>query len=166
MAIRYTPFQSSGSPVLPPNQTMSPGQHLISPSGQFRLVLQADGNLVITDNDAVVWVADENQVYSRTLHQKKMREPLQFVISNSGFLYDPSRKRLWIASSTHSTDKSLWFNTCMVIQDDGNLVIYDQRTGNLCWARFGFVPGRIPKPKQRWMKSLPNGIKIHEWKFD
>jgi hypothetical protein len=78
--------------------------------------LQADGNLVITDNGAIAWVADGNQPYSRTLHPKKMREPLMFVISNSGFLYDPSRRRTWIAESTHSTDKSLWYNACMVIQ--------------------------------------------------
>ncbi|MEJ5061946.1 MULTISPECIES: hypothetical protein [unclassified Pseudomonas] len=165
MAIRYTPFQASGSPVLPPNQTMTPGQYLMSPNGRFRLVLQVDGNLVITDNGAVVWIADGNQIYSRTLYPKKMREPLMFVISNNGFLYDPSRRRLWIADSTHSIDKSLWYNTCMVIQDDGNLVIYDKRTGSMCWARFGFTPGRIPKPKERWVKVLPDGTEIPIWKF-
>ncbi|VVN04423.1 hypothetical protein [Pseudomonas fluorescens] len=66
----------------------------MSENGRFQLVLQADGNLVITDGGAIVWVADDNQIYSKTLHPKKMREPLQFVISNSGFLYDPSRRRL------------------------------------------------------------------------
>ncbi|WPN29803.1 hypothetical protein QMK54_29090 [Pseudomonas sp. P5_109] len=163
MAITYTPFQANGSPLLPPNQMMSAGQYLMSENGQFRLVLQADGNLVITDNGAVVWVADANQIYSRTLYQKRMNQRLQFVISNSGFLYDPSRKRLWVAESSHSTDKSLWYNACMVMQDDGNLVIYDGRTGSLCWARFGFVPGRIPKAKQA--KVLFEGIEIKTWKF-
>lgn len=163
MAIRYTPFQNSGSPVLPPNQTMSAGQYLTSPSGRFRLALQADGNLVIKDGEAIIWVADGNQIYSKTLYPKKMREPLMFVISNSGFLYDPSRRRLWIAESSHSIDKSLWYNTCMTIQDDGNLIIYDQRTGNLCWARSGFVPGRISKPNpiNIWFE----GIEIKTWKF-
>jgi len=85
------------------------------------LRLQADGNLVIKENEIIVWVADSNQAHSKTLHRKKMREPLHFVISNSGFLYDPSRKRLWIAESTHSVDKSLWYNACRVIQNDGNL---------------------------------------------
>lgn len=165
MAIRYTSFQKSGSPVLPPNQTMSPGQHLMSPNGRFRLELQADGNLVIKDGGAIVWFADGTQIHSKTLHPKKMREPLMFVISNSGFLYDPSRRRLWIAESTHSTDKSLWTNACMVIQDDGNLVIYDQRTGNLCWARSGFIPGRIPKAKERFTRVLPDGTEIKTWKF-
>ncbi|PMU07275.1 hypothetical protein SAMN04490185_0641 [Pseudomonas frederiksbergensis] len=165
MAITYTPFQASGSPVLPPNQMMSPGQYLISLNGRFRLLLQADGNLIITDNGAVVWIADGSQTYSRTLHPKKMREPLMFVISNNGFLYDPSRRRLWIAESTHSSDKSLWYNTCMVIQDDGNLVIYDQRTGDLRWARSGFVPGRIPKAKERFTRVLEDGTEIKTWKF-
>ncbi|APV40274.1 hypothetical protein PFAS1_13260 [Pseudomonas frederiksbergensis] len=165
MAITYTPFQASGSPVLPPNQTMSPGQYLMSLNGRFRLLLQAEGNLIITDNGEVVWIADGSQTYSRTLHPKKMREPLMFVISNNGFLYDPSRRRLWIAESTHSTDKSLWYNTSMVIQDDGNLVIYDQRTGNLCWARSGFVPGRIPKAKERFTRVLEDGTEIKTWKF-
>ncbi|MGA5483471.1 MULTISPECIES: hypothetical protein [Pseudomonas] len=94
-----------------------------------------------------------------------MREPLQFVISNSGFLYDPSRRRLWIAESTHSTDKSLWYNTYMTVQDDGNLVIYDQRTGSLRWARFGFIPGRLRKPKQKWLRKLPNGTEFFKWEF-
>jgi hypothetical protein len=165
MAITYTSFQANGSPVLPPNQMMSAGQYLMSNNGRFRLVLQADGKLVITDSGTVVWVADTNQTYSKTLYQKKMNQRLQFVISNSGFLYDPSKKRLWIAESTHSTDKSLWYNTCMVIQDDGNLVIYDQRTGNLCWARSGFVPGRIPKAKERFTRVLDDGTEIKTWKF-
>ncbi len=165
MAIRYTPFQASGSPLLPPNQMMSAGQYLMSENGRFRLVSQADGNLVLTDHGTVVWVADANQIYSKTSYTKRMNQRLQFVISNSGFLYDPSRRRLWIAESTHSTDKSLWYNTCMVIQDDGNLVIYDRRTGNLCWARFGFVPGRTSKPKERLVRVLPDGKQIYEWKF-
>lgn len=165
MAIRYTPFQKNGSLVLPANQTMSPGQYLMSNNGQFRLTLQADGNLVMTNNGVTTWVADGNQAYSKTLYPKKMREPLMFVISNSGFLYDPSRRRLWIAESTHSTDKSLWDNACMVIQDDGNLVIYDQRTGNLCWARFGFVPGRIPKAKERYTRVFEDGSEIKTWRF-
>jgi hypothetical protein len=64
MAVTYTPFQASGSPLLPPNQRMSPGQYLMSANGHFRLVLQADGNLVIKNGEAVVWVADSNQPYS------------------------------------------------------------------------------------------------------
>ena len=165
MTITYVSFQASGSPLLPPNQIMSTEQNLTSANGRFQLILQADGNLVIKEGLALIWVADSNQIYSKTLHRKKMREPLHFVISNSGFLYDPSRKRLWIAESTHSTDRSLWNNACLIIQNDGNLVIYDRRTGNPCWARFGFVPGRNPKQKIQLINTLPNGTPLFEWKF-
>lgn len=165
MAINYTPFQTSGTPLLPPNQMMSPGQYLMSENGHFRLVLQADGNLVIKEGETIVWMADSNQAYSKTLQRKKMREHLHFVISNSGFLYDPSRRRLWIAESTHSIDKSLWYNACMVIQNDGDLLIYDQRTGNLCWARFGFTPGRMPKRTFTVVNILPNGAPFTLWEF-
>lgn len=165
MSTHYSPFQASGFLMLPPNQTMSPGQYLMSENGRFRLELQADGNLVIKEGGSTVWLADSNQAYSKTLQRKKMRERLHFVISNSGFLYDPSRRRLWIAESTHSNDKSLWNNACMVIQNDGNLVIYDQRTGNLCWARFGFIPGRRPKRTFTAINILPSGAPIPIWEF-
>jgi len=165
MAINYTPFQTSGTPLLPPNQMMSPGQYLMSENGHFRLVLKADGNLVIKEGETIVWMANSNQAYSKTLQRKKMHEHLHFVISNSGFRYDPSRRRLWIAESTHSVDKSLWYNACMVIQNDGNLVIYDQRTGNLCWARFGFTPGRMPKRTFTVVNILPNGVPFTLWEF-
>ena len=88
MIVKFTPFQASGSILLPPNQTMSPGQYLVSENGQFRLLLQADGHLVIKDGEVVVWVADGSQIYSRTVYRKKIREPLHFVVSNNGFLYD------------------------------------------------------------------------------
>ncbi|RKS19939.1 hypothetical protein BJ917_3824 [Pseudomonas sp. WPR_5_2] len=165
MTSTFTPFQASGTSVLPPNQTMSPGQFLLSENRRYSLLLQADGNLVIKDGEVVIWVADENQPYSRTLYQKKMNEPLRFVIANNGILYDPARRRMWIAESTHSLDKSLWYNTCMVMQDDGNLIIYDRRTGSLRWARFGFAPGRIPKPTQKWIRELPHHEPLFTWDF-
>lgn len=165
MAINPTPFQLSGTPLLPPNQTMSPGQYLISENGRFRLELQADGNLIIKEGEIIIWTADNHQAYSKTLQRKKMREHLHFVISNSGFLYDPSRRRLWIAESTHSIDKSLWYNACMVMQNDGNLVIYDQRTGNLCWARTGFTPGRMAKRTFNVLNILPDGRPYTLWEF-
>ncbi|MGD8219042.1 hypothetical protein [Pseudomonas thivervalensis] len=163
MAAPYTPFKASGSPQLPPNQTMSPGQYLKSSNGRFRLILQVDGNLVIKEGEKIIWTASEKQPYSATLYPRRRSVHLQFVVSNSGFLHDPFRRRLWIAESTHSTDKSLWYNTCMTMQDDGNLVIFDMRTGKLCWARFGFVPGRMSKPKR--VRILFEDVPIYTWSF-
>jgi hypothetical protein len=162
MSIKYSAFQNSGSPVLPPNQMMTPGQFLQSPNGRFRLDLHSDGNLVIKDNGNIIWVADGNQPYSRTLSRKQKGAPW-LVVSNSGFLYDPARSRLWIAESTHTRDKSYWLHSHMSIQDDGNLVIYDGRAGALRWARFGFTPGRS-KPVKKIYVNGPHNVKdIHTW---
>ena len=57
------------------------------------------------------------------------------------------------------------FNYVLHMQYDGNLVIYDQRTGSLRWARFGFIPGRLRKPKQKWLRKLPNGTEFFKWEF-
>ena len=88
----------------------------------------------------------------------------RFIVSNSGFLYDSLRSRTWIAESSHTRDKSVWYNSYLTLQDDGNMVIYDNRTGDLCWARFGFVPGRLPGPKM--YKVLFQSDERPIWKFD
>ncbi|MBX8512693.1 hypothetical protein K5D34_23685 [Pseudomonas cichorii] len=160
MSIQYTQFNGSGSPVLPPNQKMTPGQFLLSPNGRFRLELHDDGNLVIKDNGVVIWVADNSQPYSLTLSRKQKGAPW-LVVSNSGFLYDPARSRLWVAESTHTKDKSHWYHSHMSMQDDGNLIIYDDRAGNLLWARSGFIPGRHNKT----IRVLVEPFKIYTWRF-
>ncbi|WP_434602098.1 hypothetical protein [Pseudomonas sp. Z4-7] len=85
MAVRYTPFKASGSPQLPPNQTMSPGQYLKSSNGRFRLILQADGNLVIKDGEAIVWTAGDKQPYSVTLYPKKCVSLYNLSLATAAF---------------------------------------------------------------------------------
>lgn len=106
--INYGSFTGSGGAVLPPNQIMRPGQFLQSPNERFKLDLQADGNLVVKDNGAVVWVADGNQPCSNTLSRRLMRVPW-VVVSTSCFLYDPARAKLGIAEGTHAKDTSYWY---------------------------------------------------------
>jgi hypothetical protein len=158
--VNYVPFNGSGSSVLPPNQFMTPGQFLVSPNGRFVLALQADGNLVIKDNRVVVWVANRDQPYSLTLAGNRLTD-VRFYVSNSAFLHDVHGRRKWIAESSHSRDKSLWFHSHLSIQDDGNMVIYDNRNGDLCWARFGFVPSRAKK------KLVPvyGPYTVYKWRF-
>lgn len=164
MSIQYGFFNGSGAPVLPPNQKMMPGQFLQSPNGRFRLELLGDGNLIIKDHGTVVWVANGNQPYSRTLSRKQGGAPW-LVVSNGGFLHDPARSRIWIAESTHTRDKSFWYHSHMSMQDDGNLVIYDGRAGELRWARYGFVPGRT-KAKNKRLKVLFQSREFEIFQFD
>lgn len=101
--ISYQPFLGSGGVLLPPNQAMQAGQFIKSENGRFILRLRSDGNLVLEDGGTVIWIADESQPYSSTFRQRA-REPLQFVVSNSGFYmilsesgYGPlSPQRHWI----------------------------------------------------------------------
>ncbi len=137
-------FQGSGGELLPPNQSMRAGQFIKSANGRFVLRLRDDGNLVLEDGGSVVWVADHRQPYSSTFNNRT-REPLHFVVSNSGFLYDPSRGRIWSAQSTETLDRSYWENNFLKVSDTGNILIFDGRNGEVRWARQGFAPGRLPR---------------------
>lgn len=47
--------------------------------------MQADGNLVIKDREAIIWTAGDKQLHSVTLYPRRMREPLQFVVRSGAF---------------------------------------------------------------------------------
>lgn len=116
-----------GDHALRNNEEMHPGQFISSADGRFKLTLQPDGNLVLLETEVQVWIADSNQPHSKTLNRKEKGGAF-FYVSNSGFLQDPARSRFWIAEATHTKDESYWYNTHLMIQDDGNLVILDIRT--------------------------------------
>jgi hypothetical protein len=137
---------------------MTPGQFLQSPNGRFRLDLHSDGNLVIKDNGNIIWVADGNQPYSRTLSRKQKGAPW-LVVSNSGFLYDPARSRLWIAESTHTRDKSYWLHSHMSIQDDG--IWSFTMVGQALFGGHGLVSLQVGRNQsRRFMLMAPTMLRI------
>ncbi|AZD65985.1 D-mannose binding lectin [Pseudomonas chlororaphis] len=121
-----TPFQGSGTSILPAYQTMTAGQFLLSPSGRFKLLLQADGNLVLLDNGAVAWIANTDQPYSSTI-PLRYQVPPQFYVQYGAFLDDPARARTWLTNNTTFTSEDQWNRTHLVLQDDGNLVLVDSQ---------------------------------------
>lgn len=129
MKINYTNFNDNGAWVLSPNQVMRPGNFLKSKSGQYTLSLREDANLVLNDGSTDIWIANADQPFSDTLplHKKPSKTPITFVVSHSGFLEDPIRKRVWRAGSTDTSDKSAWFHSHLCVQDDGNIFIMDIR---------------------------------------
>ncbi len=118
-----TPFTRSGTNILPPNQYMSIGQQLVSPNGRYKLVLQADANLALYDGETAIWVANGNQPYSSEIYNQRNTQT-RFYVSNSVFLEDAQRARLWTAS-TRRAEEGLWYRSHLSIQDDGNLVTLD-----------------------------------------
>ena len=97
--------------ILAPNQFLGINGTLTSPNGQFQLILQSDGNLVIyrLSNHHALWS-------SKTNGQDAMRAIMQ---SDGNFvLYGFHSNALW-ASGTNGKAGAF-----LDMQSDGNLVIY------------------------------------------
>ncbi|BCJ05575.1 MULTISPECIES: putidacin L1 family lectin-like bacteriocin [unclassified Pseudomonas] len=119
------PFNGVGTSVLPAYQTLSAGQYLLSPNQRFKLLLQGDGNLVIQDNGATVWVANEQQPFSSSIPLRNKKAPLAFYVQYGAFLDDYSRRRVWLTNNSTFTSNDQWNRTHLVLQDDGNIVLVD-----------------------------------------
>ncbi|CAL9381184.1 hypothetical protein SUDANB95_01060 [Actinosynnema sp. ALI-1.44] len=92
------------------NENLYRGQQKTSPNGQFRLVLQNDGNLVFYN------AANQALWHTFTYGTGVVRATLQ---SNGDFvLYDSAGNARW-RTNTAGTPSDR-----MVVQDDGNLVLY------------------------------------------
>lgn len=100
--------------------TLAGGQQLVSPNGQYRTVMQGDGNLVLyTASGHVLWD-------SRTNGHSGARTVLQGTDGNL-VIYASNNAVLWSASTnTHPGDR-----LCM--QSDANLVVYSSSNAAL-WA--------------------------------
>ncbi|KQW49370.1 hypothetical protein ASC77_11905 [Nocardioides sp. Root1257] len=97
-------------------QTLLAGQYLRSPSGQYTLVQQDDGNLVEYKDSTAVW--------SSGTHGSGLRTAMQG--DGNAVVYDGG-------SAKWSTDSWGSGGTQLVLQDDGNLVVYDAN-GKAVWA--------------------------------
>lgn len=95
---------------LQPGQTLTAGQRISSPNGQYALTLQADGNLVLyTAKGAALWA-------SNTVGKFGARAVLQ---QDGNFvMYDGAGAAFW---ATNTAGHSGAF---LRVQDDGNVVLY------------------------------------------
>ena len=85
------------------------GQSIVSPSGQFSLTLQNDGNLVLYQGTSPLWATNTQGQSSKNA---VMQTDGNFV------LYDASGTPLF-ASHTDGHPPAV-----LILQDDGNLVVY------------------------------------------
>ena len=99
------------SNTLTPNQYLSINGSMTSTNGQFQLILQQDGNLVLyrLANHHALWS-------SKTNGQDAMRAIMQ--ADGNFVLYNFDGKPLW-SSKTNGQN-----NAFLTMQDDGNVVIY------------------------------------------
>lgn len=124
-----------------PNQGLNVGQFINSADDRFRLILQADGNLVLYDQANVpLWAS--NSVGHPYVWDVVMQGDGNLVI------YDVRGNPLW-ASNTNGHAGAY-----VVAQNDGNLVIYDSGNRPL-WASNTVVPAQ-PSAPTKPDQLLPN----------
>ena len=108
-----------GSDGLASGGSLVAGQSLHSPSGQYRLDVQADGNLVEYGNGRALW-------YTSTWSGKGTHLDLQ--ADGNLVLYSAAGAALW-NSGTYGSGSG----NRLAVQDDGNLVVYAS-TGRALWT--------------------------------
>lgn len=138
---RIIPFTQVGSSVLPPRNFMLVGQYLESPSKQYKLIFEADANLVLYDNGVKIWVADSATPYVYVDNRPNSDLVNCVYMQGSFFLVDHVHSRTWATSGDWiegAADRAY-----LQVQDDGNVVVVD---GVPRWARFGFTPVAVARP--------------------
>jgi len=122
VAPSFTPMldaDPAGFGVLCPGMGLGIGEYITSDSLSFKLLMDDDGNLKVidgSDND-VLWSTGQNIGGVRFL----------FQADGNGIDFDANGKLIW---STKTAGRP---NSIMVIQNDGNLAIYDVQTGKTLW---------------------------------
>lgn len=98
-------------PVLAAGQQLVQTQYLASNNGRYTCMMQVDGNLVVKEDQRMIWAADSFG---------KGRDPYRVALHSDGNLvvYDRTNQPMW-QSNTRG-------NSRLVMEDDGRLVIYDQ----------------------------------------
>lgn len=90
-------------------QLLNVGHQLVSESLRYRLILQADGNLVLYNNSTAIWNSGTTGV----------REPVLILQADGNLvLYAKGSKPVWNSGTV--TGK----HAVLRLQDDGNMVIY------------------------------------------
>ena len=104
------------------DDSLVPGQSIVSPSGQYFLTLQGDGNLALYQqgNTKALWASN---TFGKAASKAVVQADGNFV------LYDTQGNAVW-ASNTGGKGQSF-----LRVQDDGNLVVYLQ--GNPIWSSRG-----------------------------
>lgn len=106
-----------GPPQLNPDETLHPGQFLQSPNGTYRLLMQADGNLVELDGGGgAVWAS------GTTGNNFLAQQPDGNLV-----IYRSTGGAIW------ATNTNVGGPATTVMQDDGNLVVWQGSTP--LWTR-------------------------------
>jgi hypothetical protein len=121
------------SAVLGIGQVLLPGRSLVSPNGRYRLTFQTDAKLVLYNAGGPLWSSGNASGGGKAG---------ACVIDTHGKLaiYAPGMHRLWCSDDrAEGADPT----TRLVVQDDGNVVIYDRFEG-VRFATDTAIPAAFP----------------------
>jgi hypothetical protein len=114
---------AAGTDTLATGETLTVGQRLVSPSGQYTLTVQTDGNLVLSGNGCALWAS--NTAGSGTADHLTMQTDGNLV------LYTASGAAVWSSKTSGSGPADH-----ATLQDDANFVVYTAG-GTAPWASGG-----------------------------
>jgi hypothetical protein len=89
-------------------QSLKKGESLQSANGQYTLILQEDGNLVIYTQGRATW---DSKTAGKAVSHAILQSDGNFVIYG-------------YPNAIFDTGTTGWINPFLVMQDDGNLVLY------------------------------------------
>jgi hypothetical protein len=105
---------------LTPGQSLAQGAYASSCNGEYMLLMQGDGNVVLYEGSTVLWATGTNGAGGTHLDMQT---------DGNLVLYTASQAPVW------ATNTSGHPGAYLAVQEDGNIVVYDGTTA--IWARFG-----------------------------
>jgi hypothetical protein len=112
------------------DEFLTKGQNITSADGQFTLIFQDDGNLVIYRNvPTAIWATGTNGMNS---------EIVVMQADGNLVMYDPNTSPLW---DSHTNVGEGQYK--LVMQNDGNLVVFDH-SNNTIWQSIPPDSSRFP----------------------
>ena len=103
--------------TLPEDGTLHAGDYLLSANGQYKLIVQLDGNVVLYGPSGALW--------STNTFGSNVRLVMQ--LDGNLVVYSSSNVPLWSSGTAGA-------NTRLVVQNDANLVIYNGASA--IWDRY------------------------------
>ncbi len=139
---------AAGTNTLYMNERLYAGDRLISDGGQYHLVMQTDGNLVIyAPNNVPIWATGTN---GRDGAYLSMQDDGNLVIYQNGVAY-------WATGTNGNRDARL------VMQGDGNLVLYTPEWRPLWSSKGGLVAAAIQPVTGKVTGVMSNRCTRYDW---
>ncbi|MCO5587155.1 hypothetical protein L7F22_041102 [Adiantum nelumboides] len=107
---------------------------IYSPSEEYYLIMQDDCNLVLYHampggGNKPIWACPNFACFNHGRHCYA-----RINLDGTFAVYNSNGKPLWWSPTQCTSGLGCWSRTYLVVQDDGNLVLYLQETGEAIWA--------------------------------